>query len=80
MPLCAAGLSGRARDDGERTRFAWATDDPPLHARYRLDWRFKQPTASHSDGAGKKPSETMAELGIVQADDPLLRQQTRPFT
>ncbi len=66
-------------DDGERTRFAWTTDDPPLHARYRLEWRFKQPTASHADGAGKKPSETMAELGIVQADDPLLRQQTRPF-
>ncbi len=28
-------------DDGERRHFAWATDDPPLHARFRLEWRFR---------------------------------------
>ncbi|MFG2916409.1 multiprotein-bridging factor 1 family protein [Kitasatospora sp. NPDC048298] len=26
---------------GDRRRFAWATDDPPLHARFRLEWRFR---------------------------------------
>ncbi|MEV7359364.1 peptide deformylase [Kitasatospora sp. NPDC091276] len=29
------------RDEGERRHFAWATDDPPLHARFRLEWRFR---------------------------------------
>src|SRR5687767_1233061 len=24
-----------------RDVFSWSTDDPPLHARYRLEWRFK---------------------------------------
>jgi len=27
--------------DGERAVFAWFTDNPPLHARYRLEWRFR---------------------------------------
>lgn len=31
-------------DDGERTQFSWATDDPPLPARYRLEWRFNNAT------------------------------------
>ena len=65
--------------DGDRTRFAWTTDDPPLHARYRIEWRFKQATASRADNSDTKPSETMATLGVVQLDDPLLRQQARPF-
>ncbi|MER7584331.1 hypothetical protein [Kitasatospora sp. NPDC097691] len=28
-------------DDGWWRHFAWATDDLPLHARFRLDWRFR---------------------------------------
>jgi peptide deformylase len=66
-------------DDGERTQFSWTTDDPPLHARYRLEWRFKRPSACHADPPGTKPSHTMAKLGIVQLDVPLLHQQARPF-
>ncbi|MGW2395632.1 helix-turn-helix domain-containing protein [Kitasatospora sp. NPDC001664] len=31
---------GRKNVD-DRRRFAWATDDPPLHARFRLEWRFR---------------------------------------
>src|SRR6185312_11012216 len=50
-----------------------------LHARYRLEWRFKHPPAHHTDASNTKPSETMAKLGVIQLDDPLLRQQTRPF-
>jgi transcriptional regulator with XRE-family HTH domain len=33
----------RHNEEGEAV-FAWATDDPPLHARYRLEWRFRNPT------------------------------------
>jgi peptide deformylase len=63
--------------EGETDVFTWSTDDPPLHARYRLEWRFR------SAGAGSQaatPSETMAALGIVQEGDPILRQQARPFS
>jgi peptide deformylase len=66
-------------EDGDRTRFVWSTDDPPLHARYRIEWRFRQPTAPGAGNSGKKPSETMAKLGVVQLGDPLLRRQARPF-
>jgi peptide deformylase len=66
-------------EGGERARFTWTTNDPPLHARYRIEWRFTQPTAPRTDHSDTKPSETMAQLGIVQLDDPLLRQQAHPF-
>jgi peptide deformylase len=66
-------------EDGDRTRFVWSTEDPPLHARYRIEWRFKQLTAPRADSSDNKPSETMAKLGVVQLDDPLLRQLARPF-
>lgn len=32
----------RHDEEGEVV-FGWATDDPPLHARYRLEWRFRKP-------------------------------------
>jgi peptide deformylase len=57
--------------------FTWSTDEPPLHARYRLEWRFgREPVAGT---APTLPSETMAALGIVQEGDPILRQVARPF-
>jgi peptide deformylase len=66
-------------EDGDRVRFTWTTDDPPLHARYRIEWRFKQQTAPRADNHDSRPSDTMAKLGVVQLDDPLLRQQAHPF-
>ncbi|MGY1439500.1 helix-turn-helix domain-containing protein [Streptomyces reniochalinae] len=30
----------RGDEDGRRV-FSWSTEDPPLHARYRLEWKFK---------------------------------------
>ena len=29
------------RDNGTDAVFSWATDDPPMSARYRLEWRFR---------------------------------------
>jgi peptide deformylase len=66
-------------ENGDRIQFAWTTDDPSLHARYRIEWRFKQPTTPRADNSGTKPSQTMAQLGVVQRDDPLLCQQARPL-
>jgi peptide deformylase len=57
--------------------FSWATEDPPLHARYRIEWKFraqrdKEPTTTTA-------SEAMRSLGIVQEGDPILNQPARPF-
>jgi peptide deformylase len=66
--------------EGDRTLFAWSTDDPPLHARYRLEWRFKaQPEERERPETTMTPSETMKAVGIVQDGDPILSRQARPF-
>ena len=31
--------------EGDRTLFEWTTDAPTLNARYRLEWRFRSPSA-----------------------------------
>ncbi len=67
--------------DGDRRMFAWSTDQPPLHARYRLAWKFRARPADETDGASMPTtaSETMRSLGIVQAGDPILTSTARPF-
>lgn len=69
----------QSNEDADRVRFAWSTDDPPLHARYRLEWRFRGMDTPDIAVATKKPSEQMAEIGIVQNDDPVLHQTARRF-
>lgn len=63
-------------DDGDQRVFSWSTDNPPLHARYRFEWRLTKPNASTDD---LRPSERMRRLGVVQADDPALRRPCDPF-
>jgi peptide deformylase len=63
-------------EDG-RDLFCWSTENPPLHARYRLEWRFR---ARDTQDAGEHTaSETMRALGIVQEGDPVLTSPARPF-
>lgn len=66
---------------GGRTVFAWSTDDPPLHARYRLEWRFRAaPDTPEGEAVpAETPSQTMRAIGIVQDDDPALRRPARPY-
>jgi peptide deformylase len=67
------------RDDtSDRHIFSWACDDPPLHARYRLEWDFRG-RAVPRDGPAPAPSEVMASLGVVQDTDPMLRRVARRF-
>jgi len=68
-------------DRDDQRIFSWATDDPPLHARYRLEWNFR---AQHSDEGSTrvsavKPSERMASIGIVQEGAEILGQVAKPF-
>jgi peptide deformylase len=64
------------RDDGDERVFSWSTDNPPLHVRYRFEWRLTHPETTSEDAS---PSERMSRLGVVQADDPALRQPCEPF-
>ncbi|MGB3442680.1 MAG: peptide deformylase [Actinophytocola sp.] len=67
------------RDDtGDRHIFSWSCEDPPLHARYRLEWDFRG-RAVAVDGPPPAPSTVMASLGVVQDTDPALRWVARRF-
>ncbi|MFG1949495.1 peptide deformylase [Micromonospora sp. NPDC048830] len=73
----------RAERDG-RVLFDWDTEEPPLNARYRLQWRFRsRPPESDTGGpAGGdriRASDRMRALGIVQRGADLLRQPSRRF-
>ncbi|MFE9689686.1 peptide deformylase [Micromonospora sp. NPDC005806] len=73
----------RHEQDG-RSIFDWATDDPPLNARYRLQWRFRSlPPDTEPDGPGPgvrvPASDRMRSIGILQRGDDLLRQPARQF-
>ncbi|GIJ35180.1 peptide deformylase [Micromonospora sediminimaris] len=67
------------RDEGDRAIFDWATDEPPLNARYRLQWRFRAQPEPEAEGGRVRPSDRMRGLGIVQRGADLLRQPARPF-
>lgn len=75
MPFPTA-IETQQRDS--RTLYSWSTEDPPLHARYRLEWNFRN-AARTEHAAELKPSESMASLGIVQDGDPCLTRIARPF-
>lgn len=68
----------QSRDEGGRRIYSWSTEDPPLHARYRLEWSFRSGPAE-PEAELSKPSVVMRRLGIVQDGDPLLRRTARPF-
>ncbi len=59
------------RAEGDRVTFDWATDNPPLNARYRLEWRFR--------GAAGAPSDRMRAAGVVQRGAPILTTPARRF-
>ncbi|MEV8442123.1 peptide deformylase [Actinosynnema sp. NPDC051121] len=63
--------------DRDRVIFAWSCQDPPAHARYRLEWDFRGRMTT--DTTPTRPSHTMAALGVAQDGDPLLRRTARPF-
>jgi peptide deformylase len=71
----------RRSPQGDRTTYSWSTQDPPLHARYRLEWNFRarDETPVGEAISAATPSETMSAIGIVQEGDPVLAEVARPF-
>ncbi len=64
-PLRTAIGRREDRPGAEFTVFEWATDYPPLHARYRLEWRFR---AAHAVVA--RPAEPSWELEPSREPEP----------
>lgn len=70
-------------DHDDRAIFEWATENPPLNARYRLQWRFRTPPAAPArdgtptDGSPARASDRMRAAGIVQRGADLLRRPVR---
>jgi peptide deformylase len=65
-------------DADGRAIFDWSTEEPPLNARYRLEWRFRaQPPPGIEPEV--RASDRMRAVGIVQRGAPLLHQPARPF-
>jgi peptide deformylase len=65
---------------GDQVVFTWSTDEPPLHARYRIEWKFKgsgEGEATEMDTMS--PAERMRALDIMQEGAPILAEVARPF-
>jgi peptide deformylase len=71
-------ISRQERDD--QVVFAWSTEEPPLHARYRMEWKFRVPDEGEAtDMDTMSPAERMRSLDIAQEGDPVLGEVARPF-
>ena len=65
---------------GAQSVFSWATSDPPVGARYRLEWRFRGRTNDTKEHPElRTAADRMKAAGIVQDGDPLLLRQAAPF-
>jgi peptide deformylase len=76
---------------GDRAIFSWATEAAQLHARYRLEWRFRskpaddrpppsvpEPRSAPPDTVSRA-SDRMRAVGIVQRGAEMLRVPARRF-
>jgi peptide deformylase len=59
--------------------FDWATADPPLNARYRLEWRFRSRDDHERTPRLRLASDRMKAAGITQQGDPILTRVATPF-
>jgi peptide deformylase len=65
------------RQVDDQVVFEWSTENPPLHARYRFEWRFRADDRAHDEPS--PPSQRMRRLGVIQDGDPVLRTPAEPF-
>lgn len=73
----------RRSDEDDRRIYSWSTEDPPLHARYRLEWKFRARPDIEETGQGMmtdvSASERMRAVGVVQEGNPILAKTARTF-
>lgn len=72
----------RSSTEGGRRVFSWSIDEPPLHARYRLEWKFRAKAIKEPNlnGTADTASGRMQAIGIVQEGDPILTTPARLFS
>ncbi|WP_405580631.1 peptide deformylase [Streptomyces sp. NBC_01092] len=74
----------RQTQENGRSVFAWSTEDPPLHARFRLEWKFRARPDQEENlelmESEATASERMRAVGIVQEGDPILTKAARTFS
>lgn len=72
----------RSTTENGRRVFSWSTDEPPLHARFRLEWNFraKTPKEPNLNGTADTASARMQAIGIIQEGDPILTTPARLFS
>ncbi|MGP4008143.1 peptide deformylase [Streptomyces sp. 4N124] len=74
----------RQTQENGRSVYAWSTEDPPLHARYRLEWKFRarpdHEENPHAMETAQTASDRMRAIGVVQEGDPILNKTARLFT
>ncbi|HEY1919935.1 MAG TPA: hypothetical protein VGH27_30555 [Streptosporangiaceae bacterium] len=67
------------QNSDDQVIFTWSTDDPPLHARYRMEWKFKSPDRGEAaEMDSLTPGERMRSLEIAQEGEPVLAEVARP--
>ncbi|MFE0651022.1 peptide deformylase [Streptomyces sp. NPDC059534] len=70
----------RSATEGGRRVFSWSTDEPPLHARFRLEWKFRAKPIKETQLTADTASGRMQAIGIVQEGDPILTTPARLFS
>jgi peptide deformylase len=71
-------ISRQQKDD--QVVFTWSTDEPPLHARYRIEWKFRAPDDEEATKMETmSPAQQMRSLEIIQEGAPVLAEIARPF-
>jgi peptide deformylase len=71
-------ISRQQKDD--QVVFSWSTEDPPLRAGYRIEWKFKVPDGEEMpEMETMSPAERMRSLDVAQEGDPVLAEVARPF-
>lgn len=71
----------RSTTENGRILYSWSTDEPPLHARFRLEWKFRaKPIKETNLNALDTASARMQAIGIVQEGDPILTTPARLFS
>lgn len=70
----------RSATEGGRRVFSWSTDEPPLHARFRLEWKFRAKAIKETNLTADTASGRMQAIGIVQEGDPILTTPARLFS
>ncbi|RMI46844.1 formylmethionine deformylase [Actinomadura harenae] len=66
--------------EGDADLFDWTATGPPLNARYRLEWRFRNRNQDAEDHPDLRlASDRMKTAGIVQQGDPILNAVAERF-